>query len=113
MNINQAIQRSLNEAWDESCGYSHIKLKIKRKPIMNLQDTINRYQKHIDAGHLDPNMPSFMLIACDMCAPSAILEWIDHACEAGSPQHYIESANATLKAFEAWPTKRVPGSPVT
>ena len=80
---------------------------------MNLQDTIKRYQEHIDQGHLDPNMPAFLLIGCDEVAPKAVRSWADYAAEAGTPPARCQNAREIAQAMESWPNRRVPGTTAT
>ena len=80
---------------------------------MTLQETLTKFQNHIDAGHLDPNMPAFLLIAQDVLAANNVRDWAYIAKGNGVPPQLYDDAMATAEAFDNWPTKQVPGRPET
>lgn len=80
---------------------------------MTLQETLTHYQRHINEGSLNPNMPAFLLIAQDEIAAETVRYWAQLAYSNDAPNRVYDNAMDTASEFDNWPTKQTPGRPET
>lgn len=54
------------------------------------------------------NMPVFVLLGSDPCAPEAVLAWADEALKQGVSSEKINGALDVLKMINEWTPKKLP-----
>lgn len=108
----QSLEDALCEHID-SCGYSDaLERYIKGMRRMTLQEQLTKFQTLVNEGKLDGTQPAFILIGQDMVAAETVRFWAHGARVAGSPDNMTDNAMAIALSMDAWPVKRVPGSPI-
>jgi len=70
---------------------------------------IERLQRKIEDGSLNPEEPLFILRAQDCIAGDTVREWATRAYEIGTPEEKVNEAMMLAKEMDQWKPRRIPG----